>query len=126
MTAGDGCFYVGLGGKSTLPKQSSYEPYQCCPTKVTRGTKVAKMTPHQTPVSKPTFGKVRQSTNSQPTKPAPKPVVKSTPKLSTPKLPTPKLPTPVRLPAKPVREPIKTEKKGKKSFFGSGKYIWWW
>lgn len=120
MTAGDGCFYVGLGGKSTFPKQSSYEPYQCCPTKVTRGTKVAKMTPH-TPVSKPaSFSKARQATNSKPAKPTPKPVA-------------PKPTTPARTPPKPMKESkmstsLKTEKasKGKKSFFGSGKYIWWW
>lgn len=36
--AGDGCFYIGLGGKSALPNPP-LEPYQCCPTKGTRGTK---------------------------------------------------------------------------------------
>ncbi|XP_015185698.1 PREDICTED: uncharacterized protein LOC107071317 isoform X1 [Polistes dominula] len=44
LTAGDGCFYIGMGGKSAKPKIPSYEPYQCCPAKVARGTKLAKAT----------------------------------------------------------------------------------
>ncbi|XP_015185699.1 PREDICTED: uncharacterized protein LOC107071317 isoform X2 [Polistes dominula] len=33
-----------MGGKSAKPKIPSYEPYQCCPAKVARGTKLAKAT----------------------------------------------------------------------------------
>lgn len=118
LPAGDGCFYVGLGGKETLPKQSSFEPYQCCPTKVTRGTKVAKMSP-SAPMGKPAaFGKSRQSTNSKP----PSPIK--------PKLPAVKIPAPKPKLKEPASKStaVKAEKpaKGKKGFFGSGKYIWWW
>lgn len=45
--AGDGCFYVGLGGKNELPKSASLEPYQCCPSKPVRGSKIAKIQPAQ-------------------------------------------------------------------------------
>lgn len=121
LTAGDGCFYVGLGGKNTLPKQSSYEPYQCCPTKVARGTKVAKMSPSAA-ISKPVmFGKSHQASNSKPV-----PVKAATPvKASAPlRAPAP------RVPAKEpvVKMAVKADKapKRNKGFFGSGKYIWWW
>ncbi|XP_053603360.1 uncharacterized protein hlk isoform X3 [Plodia interpunctella] len=40
----DRCFYIGLGAKPAVPKMT-YEPYQCCPTKVQSPTKVAKATP---------------------------------------------------------------------------------
>ncbi|KAI5646564.1 thioredoxin-like domain-containing protein [Phthorimaea operculella] len=40
----DRCFYIGMGAKPAVPKMS-YEPYQCCPTKVQSPTKVAKATP---------------------------------------------------------------------------------
>ncbi|XP_047114622.1 uncharacterized protein LOC124794951 [Schistocerca piceifrons] len=49
VVKGDGCFYIGLGGKSVVPNPS-YEPYQCCPTKVKQGSRIAKATP--TPVNK--------------------------------------------------------------------------
>lgn len=48
LTAGDRCFYIGLGAKPAVPKMS-YEPYQCCPTKVQSLTKVAKATPTKVP-----------------------------------------------------------------------------
>ncbi|XP_032453860.1 uncharacterized protein DDB_G0284459-like [Nasonia vitripennis] len=34
-----------MGAKSAKPTIPSYEPYQCCPSKVTRSTKVAKVSP---------------------------------------------------------------------------------
>lgn len=45
--ADDGCFYVGLGsngkkGKSGGPAE--YRPFQCCPTKLEKSTRVPKMT----------------------------------------------------------------------------------
>ncbi|KAJ8675217.1 hypothetical protein QAD02_011003, partial [Eretmocerus hayati] len=39
----DSCFYIGMGANSAKPTVPSYEPYQCCPSKVTRNTKVAKV-----------------------------------------------------------------------------------
>ncbi|KOB72664.1 Protein disulfide-isomerase A5, partial [Operophtera brumata] len=44
----DRCFYIGLGAKPAVPKMT-YEPYQCCPTKVQSLTKVAKATPTKMP-----------------------------------------------------------------------------
>lgn len=43
LTAGDGCFYIGMGGKSAKPTVPSYEPYQCCPAKPNQATRVAKV-----------------------------------------------------------------------------------
>lgn len=40
----DRCFYIGLGAKPAVPKMT-FEPYQCCPTKVKSPTKVPKATP---------------------------------------------------------------------------------
>lgn len=51
LTAGDRCFYIGLGAKPAVPKMT-YEPYQCCPTKVQSPTKVAKATPTKVPSKK--------------------------------------------------------------------------
>lgn len=51
LTAGDRCFYIGLGAKPAVPKMT-YEPYQCCPTKVQSPTKVAKATPTKIPAKK--------------------------------------------------------------------------
>ncbi|KAF9406977.1 hypothetical protein HW555_012847 [Spodoptera exigua] len=45
---GDRCFYIGLGAKPAVPKMT-YEPYQCCPTKVQSPTKIAKATPTKVP-----------------------------------------------------------------------------
>ncbi|CAH0703030.1 unnamed protein product [Spodoptera exigua] len=44
----DRCFYIGLGAKPAVPKMT-YEPYQCCPTKVQSPTKIAKATPTKVP-----------------------------------------------------------------------------
>lgn len=129
--AGDGCFYVGLGGKNKFPS-SSYEPYQCCPNKPSRGSKVPKMTPAPNPkqvTAKPSRPKPAQ-TAGRPA--APKPFETARKDAKTPKTPPPK-PAPTKVPPKPLKEPAKektvgkAEKgKGKKGFFGTGKYIWWW
>lgn len=120
--AGDGCFYVGLGGRSLLP-QPKYQPYQCCPSKVSRGSKVAKATP--SPVKQVTHAKDRPLQT----------VRKSTVRLPKPK-PTPPPPPKsdkggsklISIKEKPGPLIGKQDKpKGsKKGFFGTGKYIWWW
>ncbi|KAL4706802.1 hypothetical protein ACJJTC_018183 [Scirpophaga incertulas] len=61
----DRCFYIGLGAKPAVPKMT-YEPYQCCPTKVQSPTKVAKATPTKMPSKK--LGK--ETVKSVPEKPA--------------------------------------------------------
>lgn len=108
FAAGDGCFYVGLGGKSVVPKPASYEPYQCCPTKLGKGTKVAKMTATKLPkpATKKNEGSSKKFETSKPFTPA-----RSANKKD-----------------KPVTAAAKPEKKekGKKGFFGIGKYIKWW
>lgn len=76
----------------------TYEPYQCCPTKVQSPTKVAKATPSKAPPKKP---------------------VKETPKLkSQPEKPTPKGKN------KALAKPEKGAK-GKKGLFGI-ENDWWW
>ncbi|CAG9857811.1 unnamed protein product [Phyllotreta striolata] len=40
---GDGCFYIGMGGKGPQFASSNYQPYQCCPKPPTKTTKVAKL-----------------------------------------------------------------------------------
>lgn len=47
--ADDGCFYVGLGSNGQKKKQrggapAEYRPFQCCPTKLEKSTRVPKMT----------------------------------------------------------------------------------
>lgn len=123
--AGDGCFYVGLGGKTKFPNPS-YEPYQCCPNKPSRGTKVPKMSP--APNAKQVTSK-----NSRPNINKPFQTVRKDVKV--PKAPLPKgvqLKAPAKSgssvkDAKEKHTLAKPEKgKGKKGFFGTGKYIWWW
>lgn len=119
--AGDGCFYVGLGGKSLLP-HPSYQPYQCCPSKVSRGSKVAKATP--SPVKQVTQVKdrplqtVRKSTVRLPKPVTPPPPPSKSDKGGSKIFSTKEKPSPL---------PAKQDKlKSKKGFFGTGKYIWWW
>lgn len=45
--ADDGCFYVGLGNNSKKKRggaPADYRPFQCCPTKLEKSTRVPKMT----------------------------------------------------------------------------------
>lgn len=97
--AGDGCFYIGLGGNKAVPKPT-YEPYQCCPAKVERSTKVPKATPSN-PDKASKGGSRKPETqgfaNSKFNQKSNKAVA------------------------------VKPEKgsKGKKGLFGSGN-IWWW
>lgn len=115
--AGKGCFYIGLGGKSTVPNPS-YEPYQCCPSKAPRSSKVANASPaaaaaarkfanSNSRLDKPSFTATGKESNPRDNKP----LVTSKDK------------------GKGVssgKEKPEKSKKGKKSFFGSGKYTWWW
>ncbi|XP_063533402.1 uncharacterized protein LOC134743724 isoform X4 [Cydia strobilella] len=55
----DRCFYIGLGAKPAAPKMT-YEPYQCCPTKVQSPTKVAKAIPTKVPAKKLEKGSPKQ------------------------------------------------------------------
>lgn len=126
--AGDGCFYVGLGGKSKIPNPS-YEPYQCCPRSSTKQSKVPKMSP--VPKAKQVTSK--PSRPAIPAPPTPKPFATARKDAKTPKSPPPKA-APQKVPLKPSKDSpkeknvlAKPEKgKGKKGFFGTGKYIWWW
>lgn len=111
--AGDQCFFIGMGGRTAFPTKS-YESYQCCPSKPTGGTKVAKLASpkglkHNTPA--------RPETHAQP-----KNVVKKAPKPPAPKI------NPVKPKDKAVKPAAEKEGKAKpkKGFFGTGKYIWWW
>lgn len=123
--AGDGCFYVGLGGKNKFPS-ASYEPYQCCPNKPSRGTKVPKMSP--APVAKQVTAKsTRPSVADKPFQTARKDakIPKSPPPKQVQAKASPKQPANVKEgKEKPIAKPEKG--KGKKGFFGTGKYIWWW
>lgn len=116
--AGDGCFYIGMGSKGQLPNPS-YEPYQCCPKPVARGSKVAKLQ-----------HKVASSKAVAP-KPTPKPSKKPPATPAPPALKTVSRADHTIKTAKEGKEkngpPSKGEKaKAKKGFFGTGKYIWWW
>lgn len=138
----DECFYVGLGhtgrsarkGNNYVPNQ--YRPFQCCPTKLERSTKVPKMTAqrigHQktdsrggnfqfsTPTSKPS------SQTSKPTVPLSKtPPAKSStstkkalPSPSTTQYKRPETPT-VKVPAIIRSEPLKSKSSQSSSKGGS-------
>lgn len=54
-----------MGAKPAVPKMT-YEPYQCCPTKVQSPTKVAKATPTKVPPKKLDMGREKP----QPGKPS--------------------------------------------------------
>lgn len=132
--AGDGCFYVGLGGKNRFPNPS-YEPYQCCPSKPARGSKIPKMSPASN--TKQVTAKTSPSRNTPSPSPSPpppqaKPFQTARKDAKTPKSPPPK-PQPTKTPTKNTKDAAKDTKekkvekgKGKKGFFGTGKYIWWW
>lgn len=117
--AGDGCFYIGMGGKGGKPSGPVYEPYQCCPSRPSRGSKVAKL--------QPKIGRSKQvAAAPKPTpKPAPKKVEKTPPESRM------KTVSKANHPTKFTKEknlPAKQEKgKGKKGgLLGIGKYITWW
>jgi hypothetical protein len=111
--AGKGCFYIGLGGKNAVPSPS-YEPYQCCPSKVTRGSKIAQ--------ASPTTTSARRLATS--TSKLDKPSLKTTGKESSSR--DDKASIDKGKSASSAKEKPEKSKKGKKSFFGSGKYTWWW
>lgn len=154
----DECFYVGLGhqgaskrkGQNYVPNE--YRPFQCCPTKLERTTKVPKMTAqkigHKNDEKNEGTFKFAQK---QDKKPAPTPSVPthSSPLKRAEKKPLPKF-TPVKTAKKeekpiskgtsssnkaakkPEKEPkkalAKKDKKqqpNQKGLFGIGNYIWW-
>lgn len=128
---GDGCFYVGLGGKNTFPNPS-YQPYQCCPNKPSQGTKLPKMSPRLPNIKQVT---AKPSRPPPPPPPTQKPFQTARKDAKTPKSPPPK--PAEKAPVKNTKEAPKNGKekvalpkaekgKGKKGFFGTGKYIWWW
>lgn len=95
----DGCFYIGMGGKG-LPAKT-YEPFQCCPTKPHKDTKVAKLAP------KGKTSIVPKSINKEPKKSAKKEVI---PKKS---------PVAFEKVNMANRKMDKDPKKSKKGFFGT-------
>lgn len=112
LTAGDGCFYIGMGGKSAKPKIPSYEPYQCCPAKLAHGTKVAKVTKIG-PIAKDK-GKLQGiGSRDKPQLPALKPINKLTSKESKKS---------ATLSSKVDSDAKESKSKAKKGFFRSGKY----
>lgn len=112
--AGDGCFYIGMGSKGQLPNPS-YEPYQCCPKPVLKGSKIAKL---QQKVG--SSKAVAPKTEPKPIKRIPKgPTLKTVSR-------TDHTVKNIKEGKDTIREPRKNENKGKKGFFGTGKYIWWW
>uniref|UniRef100_A0A6P7GKN2 Uncharacterized protein LOC114337953 n=1 Tax=Diabrotica virgifera virgifera TaxID=50390 RepID=A0A6P7GKN2_DIAVI len=109
----DGCFYIGMGGKTALANPTQYQPYQCCPKPPAKASKVAKLQ------AKPT--------------PAPKPSKQVTAKSSSPKKAVKEDSTPLKTISK-ANHPIKTKEergnkdkagakegkgKAKKGFFGT-------
>lgn len=112
LTAGDGCFYIGMGGKSAKPKIPSYEPYQCCPAKLAHSTKVAKVTKIG-PIAKDKGKSRGTSSTDKPQLPALKPINKLTAKESKKS---------ATISSKVDRDAKETKPKAKRGFFGSGKY----
>lgn len=100
--AGDGCFYVGLGGKSKMPSPS-YEPYQCCPRSSTKQSKVPKMSP--APKAKQVTSK--PSRPAIPAPPTPKPFTTARKDAKTPS-PLPRKP---HLPKFPWNHPKTLQKR---------------
>uniref|UniRef100_A0A1B6DZL5 Thioredoxin domain-containing protein n=1 Tax=Clastoptera arizonana TaxID=38151 RepID=A0A1B6DZL5_9HEMI len=111
----DGCFFIGLGGKNAIPKPS-YEPFKCCPTQVTKGTKVAKATP--TTANKKEAEKPKKSSKGGAKNPTPPPSSKNKEQ--------PKGKDKSSAKEKQLVTASEKPQKGKKGFFGNGKYIWWW
>lgn len=113
--AGDGCFYIGMGSKGQLPNPS-YEPYQCCPKPVSKGSKVAKLQ-HKAVSSKAIAPKLT-SKNSKKSSGTQAPLAMKT---------VSRADHSKNHKEKEERSSSKDEKaKAKKGFFGTGKYIWWW
>ncbi|XP_023720449.1 uncharacterized protein LOC111871518 isoform X4 [Cryptotermes secundus] len=110
IISGKGCFYIGLGGKSAVPNPS-YEPYQCCPSKAPRSSKVANASP--TTASARKFA----TSNSRLDKPS----LKTTGKESTSQDNKPLVTSKDKgKDASSAKEKPEKSKRGKKSFFGSG------
>lgn len=124
LPTGDGCFYIGMGGKNAKPTIPSYEPYQCCPANVNRGTKVAKVS-RVSQSAKTQIGNKLSSSHSSTSTPTTAPTIAE-----------PQLKPINKLTAKESKKNAKigTDKdksssqsnkvtKPKRGFFGSGKYF---
>ncbi|XP_035717934.1 uncharacterized protein LOC118439841 [Vespa mandarinia] len=109
-----------MGGKSAKPKIPSYEPYQCCPAKVARGTKLAKAT-KVSPIIKEkdrvVHGKVRGRLGKTETS-ALKPINKLTPKESK-KMATSSSIKSATATSSPTTVVKQSHSKVKRGFFGS-------
>lgn len=116
LTAGDGCFYIGMGGKSAKPKIPSYEPYQCCPTKLAHGTKVAKVSKIGPITKDKNKFQGKTGKTDKPLLPALKPINKLTAKESKKS---------ATISSKVDSDAKESKSKAKRGFFGSGKYFNW-
>lgn len=108
-----------MGGRpGKYPSASSYEPFQCCPSKPTKSSKVAKIQP-KLPSPKPVPKKAKPVKKPAPAQQQapPKPMAKVSKSNHDVKGKEKQQPLP------PVKD---KNAKAKKGFFGTGKYIWWW
>lgn len=113
--AGDGCFYIGMGSKGQLPNPT-YEPYQCCPKPVSKGSKVAKLQ-HKAASSKDIAPKSTPKVSKKPSATQTPPSMKTVSRADHSKN---------NKEGKDRPSPKGEKAKAKKGFFGTGKYIWWW
>lgn len=97
----------------------SYEPYQCCPTKVKQGTRIAKATP-STATKTHTPSKLTNPTN-KPLNPTTNKDKSSYSFKEKPGNPSSKFSGKGSTGAKPEKS-----KKGRKGLDESGNYVWWW
>lgn len=102
-----------MGGKSAKPKIPSYEPYQCCPTKLAHGTKVAKVTKIG-PITKDKSKFQGTGRADKPLLPALKPINKLTAKESKKS---------ATISSRVDKDAKESKSKAKRGFFGSGKYF---
>ncbi|KAF7270389.1 hypothetical protein GWI33_016650 [Rhynchophorus ferrugineus] len=111
--SGDGCFYIGMGGKpGRYPSGSSgYEPFQCCPSKPAKSSKVVKLQPKigsspKTPAKKqPAPAKIAHKKSEEPAQKPLSKVSKANHDVKSKDKPLP-----------PIKEP---KPKAKKGFFGT-------
>lgn len=139
----DECFYVGLGhrGQSQTARKSNflgsdeYRPFQCCPTKLERATKVPKMTAQRL-ANKNTNEKTAKSGHfefsAEPTKTAraeelskasAKKTAKATGNAKKPAAPVVAVAKETKLEKKSKKD--KAQKPGQKGLLGIGKVVDW-
>lgn len=133
----DQCFYVGLGqrGQSQSARKANflgsdeYRPFQCCPTKLERATKVPKMTAQRLAQSKSNDRKPGKQGNFHFADVTPKPVAKAPKEPKSPKKSS-EVTTKETKPdttRKGAATKAKAEKgqKGQKGLLGIGKVVNW-